>query len=37
MLETLSIAASTVGNVFISKIILGIQQSVKDGGTLSRK
>ncbi|MCJ7833083.1 MAG: type II secretion system F family protein, partial [Deltaproteobacteria bacterium] len=37
MLETLSIAASTVGNVFISNIILTIQQSVKDGGTLSEK
>jgi MSHA biogenesis protein MshG len=37
MLETLSIAASTVGNVFISRIIMSIQQSVKDGGTLSAK
>jgi type II secretory pathway component PulF len=37
MLETLEIAASTVGNVYLSSIILGIQQSVKDGGTLSEK
>jgi type II secretory pathway component PulF len=37
MLETLEIAASTVGNVYLSNIILGIQQSVKDGGTLSEK
>jgi type II secretory pathway component PulF len=37
MLETLSIAASTVGNVFISNIIMSIQQSVKDGGGLSEK
>jgi len=37
MLETLSIAASTVGNVYISNIILTIQQSVKDGGSLSEK
>jgi len=37
MLETLGISASTVGNVFISNIILSIQQSVKDGGTLSEK
>ena len=37
MLETLSIAAATVGNVFISNIILTIQQSVKDGGGLSDK
>ncbi len=31
MLETLEIAASTVGNVYISKIIMSIHQSVKDG------
>jgi len=37
MLQTLEIAASTVGNVYIARIILGIQQSVKDGGTLSEK
>lgn len=37
MLQTLEIAASTVGNVFISEIIMGIRQSVKDGGTLSEK
>jgi type II secretory pathway component PulF len=37
MLETLAIAASTVGNVFISNIIMSIQQSVKEGGTLSEK
>ncbi|MEW6185618.1 MAG: type II secretion system F family protein [Thermodesulfobacteriota bacterium] len=37
MLQTLEIAASTVGNVFIANIIMGIQQSVKDGGTLSEK
>jgi MSHA biogenesis protein MshG len=37
MLETLSIAASTVGNVYISKIIMNIHQSVKDGGTLSER
>lgn len=37
MLETLEIAASTVGNVFISKIIMSIQHSVKEGGTLSEK
>lgn len=37
MLQTLEIAASTVGNVYIADIIMGIQQSVKDGGTLSEK
>ena len=37
MLETLEIAASTIGNTFISNIIMSIQQSVKDGGTLSEK
>jgi type II secretory pathway component PulF len=37
MLETLEISASTVGNVYLADIILGIQQSVKDGGTLSEK
>ncbi len=37
MLQTLEIAASTVGNVYLSGIILNIQQSVKDGGTLSEK
>jgi type II secretory pathway component PulF len=35
MLQTLEIAASTIGNVFISHIIIGIQQSVKEGGSLS--
>jgi type II secretory pathway component PulF len=37
MLQTLEIAASTIGNVFIADIIMGIQQSVKEGGTLSEK
>jgi type II secretory pathway component PulF len=37
MLETLEVAASTIGNVYLSSIIMGIQQSVKDGGTLSEK
>ena len=37
MLETLEIAASTVGNVYISNIIMSIRQSVKEGGTLSAK
>jgi type II secretory pathway component PulF len=37
MLQTLEIAASTVGNIFISNIVMAIQQSVKDGGTLSEK
>lgn len=37
MLDTLEIAASTVGNVYLANIITGIQQSVKDGGTLSEK
>ena len=37
MLQTLEIAASTVGNVYITGIITAIQQSVKDGGTLSEK
>lgn len=37
MLQTLEIAASTVGNVYLAGIILNIQQSVKDGGTLSEK
>jgi type II secretory pathway component PulF len=37
MLQTLEIAASTIGNVFISAIIISIQQSVKEGGTLSDK
>jgi type II secretory pathway component PulF len=35
MLQTLEIAASTIGNLFISNIIIGIQQSVKEGGSLS--
>ncbi|HMK64799.1 MAG TPA: type II secretion system F family protein [Thermodesulfobacteriota bacterium] len=35
MLQTLEIAASTIGNVFISNIIIGIQQSVREGGSLS--
>jgi MSHA biogenesis protein MshG len=37
MLETLEISGSTVGNLYLSKIIMGIQQSVKDGGMLSDK
>jgi type II secretory pathway component PulF len=37
MLETLDISAATIGNVYLSSIILGVQQSVKDGGTLSEK
>ncbi|MBI5603710.1 MAG: type II secretion system F family protein [Deltaproteobacteria bacterium] len=37
MLQTLEISASTVGNVYIAGIITSIQQSVKDGGTLSEK
>jgi MSHA biogenesis protein MshG len=37
MLETLEISASTVGNVYLANIIIGIQQSVKDGGMLSDK
>jgi type II secretory pathway component PulF len=35
MLQTLEIAASTIGNLFISNIIIGIQQSVREGGSLS--
>jgi type II secretory pathway component PulF len=37
MLETLEISASTIGNVYISSIIMKMRQSVKDGGTLSEK
>ena len=37
MLETLEISASTIGNVYISNIIMNMRQSVKEGGTLSEK
>lgn len=37
MLETLEISASTIGNVYISNVIMKMRQSVKDGGTLSEK
>jgi len=37
MLQTLEIAASTLGNVYLAEVVMGIRQSVQDGGTLSEK
>jgi type II secretory pathway component PulF len=37
ILETLNIAASTVGNEYVSRIIKSIQESIREGGSISDK